>query len=111
VINGSAKAWITFNGTGTPSITASFNVSSITDNGVGNYTLNFTNAFTDANYAMLFGIAGGGGGGNASFVGCVVTTTQYGAPSNKTTTACQIQTNDYTATPRDFTQAYVAAFR
>ena len=40
-----------FNGTGTPSIRASGNVSSITDNGVGDYTINFTSAMQDANYS------------------------------------------------------------
>jgi hypothetical protein len=50
VING-AKAWVNFNGTGTVAIRASYNVSSITDNGTGDYTVNFTNAFADANYA------------------------------------------------------------
>jgi hypothetical protein len=51
-IQGSAKAWVNFNGTGTVAIRASYNVSSITDNGTGNYTVNFTNALTDANYAV-----------------------------------------------------------
>jgi len=51
VINGSAKAWVNFNGTGTVAIRASFNVSSITDNGTGLYTVNFSTAFADANYA------------------------------------------------------------
>ena len=46
-----AKAWVNFNGTGTVAIRASGNVSSITDNGTGDYTVNFTNAMTDANYA------------------------------------------------------------
>jgi hypothetical protein len=45
-----AKAWVNFNGTGTVAIRASGNVSSITDNGTGNYTVNFTNAMPDANY-------------------------------------------------------------
>lgn len=44
------RAWVNFNGTGTVAIRASFNVSSITDNGSGNYTVNFTNAMPDANY-------------------------------------------------------------
>jgi len=52
VIQGSAKAWVNFNGTGTVAIRASYNVSSITDNGTGDYTVNFTNAFADANYAV-----------------------------------------------------------
>lgn len=54
-----AKAWVNFNGTGTVAIRASGNVSSITDNGTGDYTVNFTNAMTDANYAAS-GIAGTG---------------------------------------------------
>ena len=45
-----AKAWVNFNGTGTVAIRASYNVSSITDNGVGNYTVNFTTAMVDANF-------------------------------------------------------------
>ena len=54
VING-AKAWVNFNGTGTPSIRASYNVSSINDNGTGDYTINFTNAFADTNYSVVTG--------------------------------------------------------
>ena len=54
VIDGSAKAWVNFNGTGTVAIRASFNVSSITDNGTGTYTVNFTNAMPDGNYAAVF---------------------------------------------------------
>lgn len=46
------RAWINFNGTGTPTARASFNVSSITDNGTGTYTINFTNALPDANFAF-----------------------------------------------------------
>lgn len=49
-IQGSAKAWVNFNGTGTPAIRGSFNVSSITDNGTGDYTVNFTTAMPNANY-------------------------------------------------------------
>ena len=46
------RAWVNFNGTGTVAIRASFNVSSITDLGTGSYTINFTTAMTDANYAV-----------------------------------------------------------
>jgi hypothetical protein len=46
------RAWVNFNGTGTVAIRASFNVSSITDNGAGDYTVNFTNAMPDVNYAV-----------------------------------------------------------
>jgi hypothetical protein len=47
------RAWVNFNGTGTPAIRASGNVSSITDNGTGLYTLNFTTAMPDANYSLV----------------------------------------------------------
>jgi hypothetical protein len=47
-----AKAWVNFNGTGTVAIRASGNVSSITDNGTGDYTVNFTTALADANYSI-----------------------------------------------------------
>jgi len=53
VIQGSAKAWVNFNGTGTVAIRASYNVSSITDNGTGDYTVNFTNAFADTSYSAV----------------------------------------------------------
>ena len=47
------RAWVNFNGTGVVAIRASGNVSSITDNGVGDYTVNFTTAMSDANYAPV----------------------------------------------------------
>lgn len=47
-----ARAWVNFNGTGTVAIRASVNVTSITDNGLGDYTVNFTTAMPDANYAV-----------------------------------------------------------
>lgn len=56
VIQGSAKAWVNFNGT-TGSIRASYNASSVTRNGTGDYTVNFTNAFANTDYAVL-GTAG-----------------------------------------------------
>jgi hypothetical protein len=55
VVDGSAKAWVNFNGTGTVAIRASFNVSSITDNGTGKYTVNFTTAMPDTNYCPVVG--------------------------------------------------------
>lgn len=47
------RAWVNFNGTGTVAIRDSGNVSSITDNGTGNYTVNFATAMPDANYAAF----------------------------------------------------------
>lgn len=51
VIGYGCRAWVNFNGTGTVAIRASGNVSSITDGGTGLYTVNFTTAMSDANYA------------------------------------------------------------
>jgi hypothetical protein len=48
-----ARAWVNFNGTGTVAIRASGNVSSITDNGVGDYTVNITTAMSDADAAPV----------------------------------------------------------
>jgi hypothetical protein len=55
--NYKCRAWVNFNGTGTVAIRASGNVSSITDNGTGDYTVNFTTAMSDANYSTVFGSA------------------------------------------------------
>ena len=69
------RAWVNFNGTGTPAIRASGNVSSITDNNTGNYTVNFTTALPDANYAVVSGITESGVGGQSRVaVGDGVTT-------------------------------------
>ena len=86
VAQGSAKAWVNFNGTGTVAIRASFNVSSITDNGTGDYTVNFTTAMPDANYSALgtVKIVGGVGGQNMR-----IHNDAYG--TSVTTTALKIQ--------------------
>jgi hypothetical protein len=59
-IDGVAKAWVNFNGTGTVAIRASFNVTSITDNATGDYTVNFTTAMADANYSAVGATTNGG---------------------------------------------------
>ncbi len=51
-VPGAAKAWVKFNGTGTIAINDSFNVTSLTDHGTGQYSANFTNAMANANYAV-----------------------------------------------------------
>ena len=48
----SARAWVKFSSVGTLTITASGNVSSITDNGTGDYTVNFTTAMPDSHYSL-----------------------------------------------------------
>lgn len=72
------RAWVNFNGTGTVAIRASGNVSSITDNGTGNYTVNFTTALVDANYCVTTtnrineNIVGVLGGGSSTTTSCVI---------------------------------------
>ena len=55
------RAWVLFNGTGTVVIIASGNVSSITDRGVGLYTVNFTTPMPDTNYALSGSVESSGG--------------------------------------------------
>jgi hypothetical protein len=50
---GAAKAWVNFNGSGTVAIRQAFNVTSITDNGTGNYTVNFTTALGSSTYSIV----------------------------------------------------------
>lgn len=51
------RAWVNFNGTGTVAIRASGNVSSVTDNGTGNYTVNMTTSMPDSGYSAVCGSA------------------------------------------------------
>ena len=62
-----ARAWVNFNGTGTVAIRTSGNVSSITDNGTGDYTVNFTTAMPDADYAT-YGSCRPAAGGSPHYV-------------------------------------------
>lgn len=74
----SVKAWVNFNGTGTVSIRASFNVSSITDVSGGNYTVNFMTAMQDANYAVVLGSANTDQANKANVTNASVATTSVG---------------------------------
>ena len=97
-----ARAWVNFNGTGVVAIRASGNVTSITDNGTGEYTVNFTTAMSDANYSvtcsaarsdnaepLIFGISG----------------------SAPTTTAVRVEANDNGGVLFDTLYGCVAIFR
>jgi hypothetical protein len=74
------RAWVNFNGSGTVAIRASGNVSSITDNGTGDYTINFTTAMSDINYAVT-GTSGNADTGSLR----VIATAQAQAPTTSTT--------------------------
>jgi hypothetical protein len=97
------RAWVNFNGTGTVGIRASGNVSSITDNGVGDYTVNFTTAMPDANYAVM----GSGGDGNLSAVRRGFTAAWRSAP---TTSSVSVSTFGDSAN-QDCVYMNVAIFR
>lgn len=73
------KAWVNFNGTGVVAIRGSNNVASITDNGTGDYTINFTTAMADANYAITAtaGYSGVSAGSNRYSVSISEQTTTY----------------------------------
>lgn len=82
------RAWVNFVGTGTVAINASGNVTNITDNSQGNYTINITTAISDANYSAVFGGRYTTGQANQGF-GIVSQTTSAvrvitGTPSNNT---------------------------
>lgn len=98
------RAWVNFNGTGTVAIRASGNVSSITDNGAGNYRMNFVTAMPDANYA---GVGSTQGSGVSALP--VISVNQ---DNDQTTTYVDIYTTGgSTATPADFNYVTVAVFR
>ena len=75
------RAWVNFNGTGTVAIRASGNVSSITDNGVGIYTVNFTTALPDANYSAVVTCTNRGGSTSPS----INNSCGYGSDTTKNT--------------------------
>ena len=97
------RAWVNFNGTGTVAIRASFNVSSITDNGTGDYTVNFTTALPDANYAAQVWAATSGSTG-------VFIPTQS-ATTVPTTSALRLVTRNGSATANDLDYVQVSVFR
>ena len=99
------KAWVNFNGTGTVAIRAGYNVSSISDNGTGNYTVNFTTALPDANYAQVIGIGDYAVSWNGN--------SALGITSNgsKTTTFTKIDLSNNSTVNYDFTEINFAIFR
>jgi hypothetical protein len=99
------RAWVNFDGTGTVAIRASYNVSSITDNGVGDYTVNFLNALPDANYSPQLSCAFGG------------YSHSHEVGTTRTTTTCSIVTTAHVSftgdgrTLYDWPTLFFAVFR
>ena len=96
------RAWVNFNGTGTVAIRASGNVTSITDNGVGDYTANFTTAMPDANYAVNCAVQGVASGAAITF--------QYTAV-NPTTTTVRVGSATTSGSLSDSPYFFVTIFR
>lgn len=99
----SARAWVNFNGTGTVAIRASGNVSSITDNGTGDYTVNFTTAMNDADYSTV-----SSAGNSGAATGFAVATNASAAP---TTSAVRMVVRSTGNTLTDTAYVSVAVFR
>ena len=96
------RAWVNFNGS-TAAIRASFNVSSVTRNGTGDYTLNFTTALPDANYSVA------GSAGNAGANASIIFGYQTAVPTTSTFRFATGASN--TGTSVDYTYTGVAVFR
>jgi len=96
------RAWVNFNGTGTVAIRASGNVTSITDNGTGDYTVNFTNALVDANYSSAI---------TSDNTNAAVLAFGADAATARTTTALRLRTANTSGTLTDAGVISVAIFR
>lgn len=103
------RAWVSFNGAGTVTIKSSFNVSSITDNAVGDYTVNFTTALPDTNYSNIFGSTTDLT--NGAYVSSIGLYASNGVPLTKTTTAIRVCTKNQSWAQQDTYDANVAIFR
>ena len=106
--NYKCRAWVNFNGTGTVAIRAAGNVSSITDNGTGNYTVNFATAMPDANY-----VVSGSANDDAAPSTYVWLGTGAGSYSNilRTTSAVNVQVIFGTSSINDASTVNAAIFR
>jgi hypothetical protein len=104
------KAWVNFDGTQAAAsmIRASGNVTSITDNGTGNYTVNFATAMADANYTVVLQSTGFS---LANIGGNIVIAGTYTGANLKSTTQLQLQTFANTTAVYDYAEINVAVFR
>lgn len=96
------RAWVNFNGTGTVAIRASGNVTSITDNGTGDYTVNLTTAMSDANYSIC------GSVGNTTSSDKLIMPTNLSVP---TTSAFRIGSTTTAGAYNDNAYVWAAIFR
>lgn len=100
-IQGSAKAWVNFNGTTSPAtILASYNVSSVSKTATGDWTVNFTNAMSSSSFATAC-CAGHSGGALSTFM----------SVNSQTTSTVRVQNYNSGGTLYDDTNCSVTVFR
>jgi|TARA_Y100000033_G_scaffold41419_1_gene41866 hypothetical protein len=103
-----AKAWVNFNGSGTVAIRESFNISSLADNGTGDYTISFTNSFSNTDYCV---VTGGyntfAGDGSFNVVGNAASANY---PAGLATGSVRMNTYTNTGNTQDQQAVYVAIF-
>ena len=104
-IQGSAKAWVNFNGVTTATIRASYNVSSVTRSSAGVYAVNFTNAFADANYSCV------ATGGDPTYDSVITRLGSNAYPPSFSTTSVRIISTNQSPTAYEQTYYCVAVFR
>lgn len=107
------RAWVNFNGTGTVAIRASFNVSSITDHGTGEYTVTYTTAMVDVNYAAF--VSCGNNSSNGAYANLISLNSKSDSSNNyheaPTTTSIRFIVENFAYSLMDSTHCYVAIFR
>jgi hypothetical protein len=103
VIQGSAKAWVNFNGS-SAAIRSSYNISSVTRNGTGDYTVTFTNAMSDTEYAIV------NGGQTAGDTFMTANIFRANLPYTPTTTSVRLRVGNH-AGQNDDPRICIAIFR
>lgn len=102
VIKGASKSWINFNGTGVIAARASFTVTSLTDNGTGDYRVNLSSSMVDANYAVV------AGGSASDVIGAVA---QVLTPRSLLTASYVVKADYNNGVYLDFANCYCAVCR
>ena len=99
------RAWVNFQGTSTVTIRDDFNVSSVTDHGTGDYTVNFSNSITNSNHATFTQ-----GSGNTNGIHCVGYTYYIRNTYSSSAVACGFFRHDNSGSRADQTIASVVVF-
>jgi hypothetical protein len=104
----SARAWVNFNGTGVVAIRDDGNVTSITDEGTGDYTVNFTTAMPDVNYSLVGTCTGGTSG---QMINIRTASLSADPPTTMSTTAVRIRNRNDASTINDPNVVCIGVFR